>query len=174
MSDDRKPWERRQNETDRAWAAFQIYRDLPPSERSYGAAFRKTYRKPAHYQAPQWYRQWAKQHDWRGRVENWDRHLDDIERAATERQRVEWREDRRELLRGFLTNVDTAMKEFDSANVSVGQLTQAVQMVVQEMRAEMDDLPTEKRQLGGDLSIVITDKFRTAMDKIYGEEKEQK
>jgi len=34
MNDDRKPWERQPDETDRAWAAFRIYRDLPPGERS--------------------------------------------------------------------------------------------------------------------------------------------
>ena len=172
MNDDRKPWERKSDETDRAWAAFQVYRNLPPRERSYDAAYRKSYAKPPHRRAPKWYRAWAKKHDWPKRTEAWDRHLDDIERAATEQQRVEWREDRRELLQGFLANVAAAMEKFDSTNVSVGQLTQAVQMVVQEMRAEMDDLPTEKRQLGGDLSIVIKDKIETALDKIYGEEKE--
>jgi len=148
-NDDRKPWERQPDETDRAWAAFRVYRDLPPAERSYGAAFRKTYQKPANYQAPQWYRQWANRHGWRDRVEAWDRHLDDVGRAVTERERVEWRGHRRKLLQGFLSNVATAMREFDPKNVSVGQLTQAVQMLVQEMRAEMDDLPTEKRQLTG-------------------------
>jgi len=149
MNDDRKPWERQPDETDRAWAAFQVYRDLPPAERSFDAAWRKRYAKPAHHRCPQWYRIWAKQYDWKDRAAAWDRHLDDVERAATEAERVEWREHRRKLLQGFLSNVATAMREFDPANVSIGQLTQAVQMVVQEMRAEMDDLPTEKKQITG-------------------------
>ncbi len=154
---DRQPWERQPEETDRAWAAFQIYRNLPPSERSYGAAFRKTYHKPASYQAPQWYRAWAtNHHNWKGRAEAWDCHLDGIECAATEQERIEWRKNRRSLLKDFLSSVATAMKKFDPENVSTGQLTRAVEMIVQEMRAEMDDLPTEKHQISGGVILQYT------------------
>lgn len=168
LDENRKPWERQSKETDRAWAAFQVYRDLLPAERSYDAAYRKSYTKPPHRRAPKWYRMWAKQHDWKVRTETWDRHLDDIERAAIEQERMEWRDHRRKLLRGFLTNVATAMKKFDPTNVSIGQLTQAVQMVVQEMRAEMDDLPTERRDVtsGGEPITITT----IEVVKDYGDE----
>ena len=150
MDENRKPWERQSSETDRAWAAFQIYRNLPPSKRSYDAAYRLTYNKPSSYHAPAWYRAWAtNHHNWKSRTEAWDCHLDDIERAAMEQERVEWRKDRRSLLKDFLSSVTTAMEKFDPENVSTGQLTRAVEMIVQEMRAEMDDLPTEKQQITG-------------------------
>lgn len=152
MSDkenDRRSWERLPEETSKAWAAFLVYRDMLPGDRSLDAAYRKRYAKEPHIRATKTFRAWAKQHDWPGRVEAWDRHLDDIERAATERERVEWRENRRNLLKGFLFNVSQAMKKFDPTNVSIGQLTQAVQMIAQEMRAEMDDLPTKRQEITG-------------------------
>jgi len=146
----RQPWERQPSETDRAWAAFQTYRNLSPSERSYDAAYQQTYDKLPTRHAPKFFRDWANNHyDWKNRAEAWARHLDDIERAAVEQERVEWRQDRRKILRGFMAILAAAMSNFDPTDATMNQLTRATEMITQEMRAEMDDLPTEKHQVTG-------------------------
>ncbi len=153
---DRQPWERQPNETDRAWAAFQVYYNMPPSERSHDAAYRERYKKGPNAHATKTFRTWSNHHDWKNRAGAWDRHLDDIERAVTEQERVEWRKDRRSLLRTFLTTVTQAIENFDPTDVRMNQLTSAVEMITQEMRAEMDDLPTEKHQISGGVAILYT------------------
>jgi len=170
MASDRRLWERQENETDRAWAAFQVYRDLLPGDRSYDAAYRKTYDKPTNIHAPKWYRDWAKEYDWIDRARAWDRHLDDIERAAAEEERREWRKKRRSMLMGFGSKLSDVLNVFDPQDVkpSLSQITQAVDMLIQQMRAEMDDLPTEKRDVTtGGQPIAIT---TVEVVKDYGDE----
>lgn len=148
-------WERQKGETDKQWLAFRTYRDLGLAERTLGAAYRQTYDKPSNKEAPPWFRAWAKEFAWRDRVEAWDRHLDDLERLATEKERLDWRKHRRQVLRGFMGIIVEAIKHFDPTKANVGQITRAVDVLTQQMRAEMDDLPTEKKKVGGSYTLRI-------------------
>lgn len=72
-----KSFERQPGETDKGWAAFQMYRDLPPSERSIIAAYRlMSGRNPK--EAPQYWRHWVVVNKWEERAADFDRHKDEL------------------------------------------------------------------------------------------------
>lgn len=74
-----RPWERQPGEPDRAWAAFQIFRDAG-EDRQIGLALGG--------RDPKQGSRWAYQWQWRQRVEAYDRHLDAI-RVRGKRREVE-------------------------------------------------------------------------------------
>lgn len=70
-------WDRAEAESDRAWAAFQAYRDLGPLHR--------TIRKVAAEQRPNSGRHvegWSSRHSWVARARSWDEHLDQERQRA--------------------------------------------------------------------------------------------
>lgn len=69
-----EPWDRQQDENERAFAAFVAYRDLG-AERTVPDAYRQAKRKPDAKQADGTWNKWAKQYRWRERALAWDRHL---------------------------------------------------------------------------------------------------
>lgn len=85
---DLQPWERKSDESDRAWHAFTRYRDYGPAERSLprlasdmaGEATEKP-RKPGTVQRQ--LEHWSSRHHWRTRVEAWDREQDRCVREAS-------------------------------------------------------------------------------------------
>lgn len=94
MSDERRPWERRDDESSRAYDAFGTYQHLHPTERSVDAAFRRarnqhqtstTEAVSSKVANGQWKR-WAASFDWVARARAWDDHLADIRRREQEAQ----------------------------------------------------------------------------------------
>ena len=87
-----QPWERQPDETARAYEAFCIYRDLPPSERSikracqifHGDAFKAS--KNAIWS------EWSRKHNWVERANAW---LDEQDRVTREAELDALREMRR-------------------------------------------------------------------------------
>lgn len=71
---DREPWERREDETDLAWMAFRIFRDLGLG-RTVEEAWRKYSEKRdlAGGKAQSHFHNWKAEHDWYERVEAFDR-----------------------------------------------------------------------------------------------------
>lgn len=71
-------WTRRSKEPGRAWSAFVVYRDLPPSQRTVAAAFRSWYEinypgsTPPAGPPPTW-AEWKKRWAWDLRAEGFDR-----------------------------------------------------------------------------------------------------
>jgi hypothetical protein len=90
-------WERQDNETDAAWSAFQVYRDLLPADRSYDAAYREKYNKPPTAHAPLYLRRWAHAHNWRERAAEYDRHQDEVIREALVTRRLQARQETADL-----------------------------------------------------------------------------
>lgn len=81
----RDPWERRADETERAWVAFQTYRDLEPGDRSLAEAARRIY-GPRGVQKNGMVvgrvREWSVRYDWRDRAAAWDAEVDRRRREA--------------------------------------------------------------------------------------------
>jgi hypothetical protein len=71
-------WERLSNESAKAFAAFCVYRDLPPSRRSLDEAGRLIHgtQEGRKRGATGRLREWAKAHHWASRVAAWDAHCD--------------------------------------------------------------------------------------------------
>jgi hypothetical protein len=70
-------WERQPGESDPAWAAFVVYRDLPPSERSISRVVSDTGKSRSLIAG------WSSRWDWKDRAAQYDRHMD---RQATRRE----------------------------------------------------------------------------------------
>ncbi len=96
-----EPWERREDESDRDWGFFVLYRDLHPSVRSIARTF-ALYQQQKHeaeqqhiqtsglsYKAPSWFEAIATQNKWVARVRAYDewRDQDQIERLQSTRVR---------------------------------------------------------------------------------------
>lgn len=82
-------WERQEGEGREAFAAFKVYRDLPPRDRSIDAAFFRASgdqsgRKKGAKRAPTRWFEWSRRYDWVNRACAWDKHLRDKELAAQE------------------------------------------------------------------------------------------
>lgn len=92
---EREPWERLDGESAQAFAAFVLFRDIPPSRRMIvtaadvyhdenprrGSRSRETTRSQ--------FRQWATAYQWRNRVDLYDLHIDRQRRAEREDRRRE-------------------------------------------------------------------------------------
>lgn len=66
------PWDRRKEETDRAWIAFVAHRDAGPG-RAIKATSLSLGRRPASHRQLEL---WSSQHDWVARCAAWDAHVD--------------------------------------------------------------------------------------------------
>jgi len=89
-------WERRADETDKAFRAFVVYRDMGTG--------RAIDRIPQFilgptgaplYKSVRYFRVWSSQYNWVERVRAYDAHLDDVRRKATEDEIRKEREDMR-------------------------------------------------------------------------------
>lgn len=78
-----EPWERQPAETNKAWNAFRIYRDLEPSERSTVKVQEKLgCNTNRHIQG------WCADNDWVSRAGAYDAHMDELKRNQRERERL--------------------------------------------------------------------------------------
>lgn len=80
-------WDRRPDETDAAWKAFCVYRDLG-DERSIAKALEATGRKPGN--SRNWER-WSSQYDWTERARAWDDSIIDRIRKDREKELIAMR-----------------------------------------------------------------------------------
>ena len=76
------PFERQEGESFRAFAAFVIYRELPPTERSLKRAYSEHNGKPS--KVPGFWSQWSVKHEWTERAAAYDAHLDKARQAERE------------------------------------------------------------------------------------------
>ena len=147
-------WERQPEEPARWFYRFDVYyRPLGP-ERSLLAAYNawrsdKGRERPTDSVSDAW-RKRAEAWHWRERAEAWDEHERQIRLIQEQAEREEWRKRRRKLLIGFFGKLAEALQRLDTENVTLGQVTNAARMVVQELRAEFDDEPTQRHQFGGE------------------------
>lgn len=102
------PWQRRDDETTKAFKAFQFYMNLEANERSALRAWyeyaewnwdktraeqERTNGKP---RAPGFFRAWSSDYDWVERAEAWDNHLATIEQRKREQEHRQKLEEHRQ------------------------------------------------------------------------------
>jgi hypothetical protein len=97
IAQDRQPWERQPDETDREWDLFRAWRDLDPHERTYDNAWRVLLNipmdEPLPDDLPEDTRrcscvQIAKTNRWRDRVNQYDNHVDAKIREQLQARRI--------------------------------------------------------------------------------------
>lgn len=94
---DRQSFERRDDESEKAFAAFKVFLDLGDA-RTVRDAYRQVSGNPGATQAAGYFSEWAKRFDWFERAADYDRHLFRAETKTVESERVKWTR-RRESLR---------------------------------------------------------------------------
>lgn len=114
-----RPWERQPGETDAQWAAFQVYRDLPPADRSLIAAYRQDkgqdkLRVSGHWQA------WFKRNRWKERVHAYDRYRDAQIRAELEGRRLKTRLRIADQAEAMLKKAENALASFAAIDQRLG------------------------------------------------------
>lgn len=131
MDGDRKPWERLEDETDKAYKAFECYRDLEQTERSQWrawveyAGWRWGEERRAEEEAkgaearqsgsrlpiPGMIGGWSAQHEWVRRARAWDNHLARVRQRKREREHAEALDDHRDRQERFArASMGTAIK----------------------------------------------------------------
>lgn len=92
-----KSFERRPDETEKAFAAFKVFLELGEA-RTVVAAYRQITGKKEAKQAAGYFNKWASRFDWHARAADYDRHLFRAETKSVENVRAKWAA-RRETLR---------------------------------------------------------------------------
>ena len=91
------PWERREDETPKAYAAFCVYRDLGPARRSIDAAYRASKAQVGENggesgatgkRAPSHWEKWSSDFDWVKRAEAYDSHMELLRRKERETEHL--------------------------------------------------------------------------------------
>lgn len=157
MSKETKPWERQRDcngdlEPNLWYDRFTHFR-LMSSTRSLLGCYKEERARQGKTGKPRtppksWLNA-CEQWNWRERAEAWDEAERERIEAEYEAERLEWRKKRRQLLQGFFGQLAKALAKYDPSDASLGQLTQALRVAVQELRAEYDDLPTSRQEITG-------------------------
>jgi len=109
--------------------------------------------------APMVWRKAAESWNWKARAESWD--MQEVERKAAaaaiqqakeeaenERERQEWRLKRKQLAQGLFAKTAAALNSIGGENpiANLPQVANAVKIALGELRAEFDDLPTQRAE----------------------------
>lgn len=152
------PWERQPHEPALWFGRFAVYRDLGPA-RSVMEAWRiDKHRRGNTSKAKSpnnsWYTR-AMEWEWDKRATAYDAYMDHqkllarqeeirLKREAEAEAREESRQQRRQILTGFLGKLAQSLNAFEADDATLNELTRATQMVVEQLRAEYNDLPTQR------------------------------
>lgn len=152
------PWERREDESPRAYAAFCAYRDMGPGRSFDKAAALVAAGEPQNSPktAPRHWTTWASRYEWRSRATAYDTHLDQRAREANEaeylRQLQAFREGalrRSTLLQGLLVRQAGFLTE---TPVRTDIITQPAAAMVLRSLAALSDAITNAQALALGLS----------------------
>lgn len=129
------PWERQDGETDKAYAAFCIYRDLPPNERSLRAAAAKFYGKDKEKlrRPPATFEKWSTRWRWVERARAWDEEQDRLAREAQLQAIKEMRERHAEQARYLQAKGIQALRDLAAGKISAGD---AIRLIIEGARLE--------------------------------------
>lgn len=154
-------WERMENEPILWYTRFERYR-LMGSNRSLLGVYktelgRKEQNNKPPVNAPMVWRKAAESWNWKARAESWDMQEVEARAAAAalqqakeeaekERERQEWRLKRRQLAQGLFAKAAAALNSVGGENpiANLSQVANTVKIVLGELRAEFDDLPTQR------------------------------
>lgn len=132
MKTSKNVWERQDDETSIAYAAFLRFRDLGPG-RSVLAAYNQNSHRAR--RAPGQWNKWASQHRWKQRAAAWDNHLAIVEQKAREKALSEYESQwarRREAAREKGWTVGEALLAKAEQMLSLPIFTKTVEDIIEE------------------------------------------
>jgi hypothetical protein len=165
----KQPWDRQPGETDKAFAGFVAYRDLPAQTRSLPAAHAEYVRqrdgkdrrekgeKPGSLpRPPGYFCAWSSKNDWEARATAYDAYLDAKARETAEDDYVErlqefrtrqlkWAADASEGARKMLTLILSKIDELEAKDIDAADLWKHVKVITELMESAS---AMEKEALG--------------------------
>lgn len=146
------PWERRENETNKAYDVFCVYRDMG-AQRSLAKAT-QALGKPAGYVGQ--LERWSSQHDWVARAEAYDAHLrqqhEAVLRQEFEEDRKQARAIRQETVKELQTLLAAVITSYTDGVIDpkeLNYLSNAAKSILDQSRQEFNDLPTHRQEITG-------------------------
>jgi hypothetical protein len=133
-------WERRTDEGDAAWAAFETFREQEPGKRSI-AEVARTLSKSRSLMT-----RWAKKYGWQMRVAAYDRETDRQWRASTMHLRRQMAEQDVKLAGAMLGKVVQALNNIDPAKMSARDCATWLDVATKVRRLALGE-PTERTDL---------------------------
>lgn len=140
-------WEQREDESAKAYEAFSAYLAQPVGERSLRGVAQALGKSDTLIM------RWSRTHGWVERVAAYSAHLEAQARAKFESERMKQREQRQQVVRALIGQLARTMKTYDQTNTlapsEINALASAAAKVLNESRAEFNDLPTQRQEVTG-------------------------
>lgn len=141
------PWERLDNETEKQYAAFCVYRDLAAVERNIVVAFRRYTGKVDVGSAGSWFYSLAAAHNWKERAQAFDSHIERLGWQAETDERLKARKLRRAVLITAQRRIGETLQRFDFDKASAGEMARLIDVVNRNLREEYADMPEQRAQV---------------------------
>lgn len=142
------PWDRREEETARAYHAFTtyLYLDTGRSLAKAAEVFYGPHKGAANVrQMEKWSAQWS----WVQRVEAWEAHQREKEAREYEAARKKAKDDRLTIIRNFKVQVAKGIMRLNPEEIALKykDLVEAFKVVMEQERIEYDDMPTSRQDI---------------------------
>ncbi len=121
---DHQPWHRLPGETDKAYQAFLVYRDIEPSERSIVRTASEMAKSRQHIQ------RWSSQWNWQERTSAWDEEQDDRLLHSRVEYKRKMDEDHLKIVRAARNHAVKALAEMDLTYATPAEIRYWLEMVL--------------------------------------------
>ncbi len=141
-------WDKRENESDKAFAAFVEYRNMG-TQRSLSKVRDKIGKRSGYERQLE---KWSSAYSWQERVSAWDTDQLSKRDKTDDELRVQERRMRRTVIQSLTDKVKEAIENLDTKDPSaVRAVISAAETVLEQSRREMNDLPTTKQEHSGSI-----------------------
>jgi len=171
-----QPWQQQPNETAKAFDAFKIYRDLPPSKRSLSAVVAIIAQNKGHKKGTKevvingHYSRWQQGNNWVARAKAHDAHLDAIELAAFEEERIKDAIKRLAQWKTLRSKMVEKLETVGADDIDVNQLLKGLQLANDQIRLELGEEDGKPEVQVNIQNNQLLTNFDEMAEEIYGDE----
>lgn len=126
-----EPWERQEGETDKAFEAFCVYRDMV--QRSYSKVADKLQKSDTIIG------RWGRTYDWRKRAAAWDDEQDRVAREAQTKEIVKMRKRHADIATAMLVKAAKALKSIPEEEIKASDISRMVDVASKLERLSRGD-----------------------------------
>jgi hypothetical protein len=152
-------WERQKYETNRAYEAFAAYRDMGVN-RSLDAVSRKLNKSIALLG------RWSTANNWVERATAYDDHIEALERAAMEKERIAQRKRRLKISLAFQSKLVRGLETLDLDGIKATDLANALKTINAEIRRDMLEDEPANVQINNSIEITPNSTREELMRKL--------
>ena len=131
---DKQPWERMKGENTKAYAYFETYLFMGPTERSLGKVGEKFGKSSVAIENH------SRKYNWVERAEAWDNEQSRIARETHQKEIIEMRNRHAELARKMIEKAEAAVENIDPEKLNPGSLSKIVDVAAKLERISRGDV----------------------------------